>query len=350
MKKKVLYVFTLVLYLLLVCTLVSQKIEAEMQTQAEVSERRFVGRMSAPFSASKDTLFADEDGLHLYEVVEGRGWQNGTCAKEVSRETWSFSDEKRISIPNGRSYTIVESASRMPIEGSRIAVVKVPGRTKDYVPLTDLYLVCYTEGVPGDFALPENSKIAAKSDMALLLDMGDVIFPFFEHRAKQLSDSMEYEECRVFSMTEIGIFLEQLPRVAALGIYIVLPIWLWICSGMMIKEHTKYKDLLLMNAGITMIFLLCGVRMLEQIDFPASLMPTDNIFDLSHYLREVGMIIEAQNSLKINGRSVAVLLAEVKSVIMYISCVGMFIGFVLSGIEVFIVTRIRNVITESKDK
>ncbi len=341
MKKSVLYVFALVLYLLLVCTIVSQKIEVEMQTQVEVSERNFVGRMSGSFSASKDALFVDEDGLHLYEVVQGTGWKSGACAKEVSRETWSFSDEKRITIPNGRSYTIVESASRMPLEGSRVEVVKVPGRTKDYVPFADQYLVCYTEGVPGDFDLPEKSKIVAKSDMALLLDMEDIIFPFFERRAKQLSDSMEYDNCRVFSMTAVEAFLEQLPRVAVLGVYLFLPIVLWLCSGIMVKEPAKYKELLWINAGITLFFLAGAGVMLGQIDFPASLLPTNNIFDVSYYRQEFQIIMAAQRSLGLEGQTVEVLLTDVKKVVACILGIGMFAGVVLSAMELSFATKIR---------
>lgn len=341
MKKKVLYVFVLVLYLLIACTLVSQKIEIEMCTQVEVSQRNFTGYVGGEFSASADALFVDGEGRHLYEVTEGTGWTKGLCVKEIPTMVWRMNGTGKVTIPNGRSYSIVESASRMPVEGEPVVVVKVPGRTKDYVPFTDQYLVCYAESVPSDFVLPEHSKIVAQSDTELLLDMADIIFPFFEHRAKPLSDSLESEECRVFSMTEVENFLEQLPRVAVLSVYLFLPIGLWLCSGIVIKEPAKYKDILWINTGITMFFLAGAVVMLGRIDLPASLLPASNIFDVSHYEQEFQMIMEAQRSLKMEGQMIEVLLSEVKKVVACILGIGMFAGFILSAMELFISTRIR---------
>lgn len=339
MKKRVLYVSTLILYLLIACTIVSQKIEVEMHTQVEASIRRYTGYVGNPFSISLDALFEDEEGMHLYELVEGTGWQSGQCAQEIPTSVWQM-NYRTVSIPNaGRNYILVESASRLLRDGEEVEIVEVPGRGRDYVPFTDQYLVCYPEGVPEDFILPEASEIVAKSDTALLLDMGDIILPFFEQRAKQLSDSMEYENCRVFSMTEVEDFLEQLPRAAVLGVYLLLPILIWMCSGLMIREPSRYKELLLINVGITLFFFLCAIGMLGQIDFPASLMPIDNIFDISHYVQEFELIVKAQSTLNITEKAVAVRLTEVKNVIACILSVGMFAGVVLSAAEFFVVKK-----------
>lgn len=336
MKKNVIYVFSLILYLLIACTIVSQKIETEMCTQVEVSERRFTGKVGVNFSSSTDVLFEDEEWQHLYEVGEGTGWKSGACIQEIPTYTWSIDSYGKISIPNGRSYTIVESASRLPQNGESVIIVKVPGRTRYYVPFTDQYLVCYPEGVPTDFVLPEASQIISKSNTAVLLDMSDIIYPFFEHRAKLLSTSFEGENCRVFSMTEVESFLEQLPRVAVLAVFLALPVVIWICSGVMVQEASKYRDLLLLNVGITVIFLFATLGMLGQIDFPASMMPVDSIFDVAHYTQEFSFIMETQSTLKEPGQTVSMLLPEVKKVIACILGVGAFAGIAVGTLEIVI--------------
>ncbi|MBQ8280196.1 MAG: hypothetical protein IJZ23_10175 [Roseburia sp.] len=342
MKKNVIYIFSLILYLLIACTIVSQKIELEMCTQVEVSERRYTGRGGGTFSSSTDVLFEDEEGQHLYEIVEGSGWKSGQRIGEISTSIWSGDGYGKLSIPNGRSYTLVESASRAPEEGAAVLIVEVPGRTRFYVPLSDRYLVCYPDGVPEEFVLPENSSVISKSDTAVLLDMSDIIYPFFEHRAKKLSISFEGDDCRIFSMTEIESFLEQLPKVAVLGVYLFLPVFIWMCSGMLIKESAKYRELLLLNAGMVVIFLLTTMGVLEQIDFPASLLPVDSIFDVSYYVQEFSLIREAQSSLKEPSQTVAMLLPEVKKVVACIIGVGMLAGIALCVGELFLVSRVRN--------
>lgn len=339
MKKKVLYVFSLVLYLLVTCTFLSQKIETEMYIQAEVSERKPIGHIGGSFNASPDALFEDEDGQHLYEVVESDGWKSGVCIKEIPDSVWGTSAYGKVTFPNDRSYYLVESASRMPKEGEMVMIVKSPARTTKYVPFTDQYLVYYPEGVPEDFVLPENSQIISQSENAVLLDMGDIVFPFFEQKAKQMSTSLENEECRVFSMTEVEEFLEQLPRVAVLITFLLFPVLIWICSGVMVKNASANRDLLLVNVGITVIFFVMMLSMLGQIDFPASLLPADNIFDMTYYIQEFSTIIEAQEALGVAAQGVKLLLPEVRKIVACIWGVGIIASMAVSAVELFIIKK-----------
>lgn len=333
-KKRVVYIFSLILYLLIVCTVVSQKIETEMRTQAEVSARRHYRVGENAFSVSEDAVFRAEDGIYLYEVVDGNGWTEGEVFAEISAERWGMSGAGKCYIANDRNYTIVENASRVPKAGEKVEIVKIPGRTDDYIPFTDQYLIYYPKGMPDNFILPDDSKIVLKSDKALLLDMGDIVYPFFERRAKQMSDSLEYEECRIFSVTEIGEFLEQLPRVAVLAVYLLFPILFWGCSGMLLKDVSKYRAVLLFNAGMTAFFLFVAARLLVFIDFPASMLPPDNIFDIQHYVQEFRMILQAQRELEMPGNTVEVLLGEVWKTVGHIAGVGIFAGGVVAAFEV----------------
>ena len=279
MKKKILYAFMPVFYVLIVCTFLSEKIETEMYTQVEVSERKIIGHGVNSYSSSAKVLFPDEEGYHLYEVTEGKGWQAKQVIREIPTNIWGWESDTKISLPGRKNYILVESASRMPAEGYGVEVVKHPVRTKDYVPESDRYLVVYPDGV------------------AELLEIEDAEYPFMEHRAKQLSDTFGDEDCRIYSMTELENFVEQLPRVAVLAMYLIFPIVIWVVSYPMLTASGKYGGVLCLNLIMTAGFLLGSVKMLGQIDFPASLMPTDSIFEFSHYQQEFAIIRNAQASL-----------------------------------------------------
>lgn len=279
MKKKILYVFVLVFYVLVVCTFLSEKIETEMYTQVEVSERKIIGHGVNTYSSSAEVLFSDEEGYHLYEVTEGKGWQAKQVIREIPTNIWGWESDTKITLPGRKNYILVESASRMPVEGYGVEIVKRLAKTKDYVPETDQYLVVYPDGA------------------AEFLEIEDAEYPFMEHRAKQLSGDSKAKDGRIFSMTELEDFVEQLPRVAVLAIYLIFPIAIWVVSYPMLAASDKYGGVLCLNLIMTAGFLLGSVRMLGQIDFPASLMPTDSIFDFLHYQQEFAIIRNAQASL-----------------------------------------------------
>lgn len=343
MKKNVLYMFSLILYLLIICTMLSKKIETEMYTQVEVSYRSYTGHIGEPFSSSTDVLFEDEEGLHLYELAECSGWYDGYCIQELPSTLWYFDDNTgKIKLPNGRNYILVESASRFPKEGSEVVVVGIPKRTVDYVPFTDEYLVYYPDGVPKKFILPENSKIIEQSDTAVFLDMEDITYPFFEHTAKQLSVSMSEENCRVFSMTEAEAFLKEIPLLAVLAIFLVLPVLIWMCSGVLLRQASRYRRLWMTNIGMVVISILGTAGILGKIDFPASFMPVSSIFDFSHYMRAFACITNAQSSLEESGQTIALLIDEIKNEIAIVLGIG---GFACMVVIVFEIVMARITIT-----
>lgn len=343
MKKNVLYMFSLILYLLIICTMLSKKIETEMYTQVEVSYRSYTGHIGEPFSSSTDVLFEDEEGLHLYELAECSGWYDGYCIQELPSTLWYFDDNTgKIKLPNGRNYILVESASRFPKEGSAVVVVDIPKRTINYVPFTDKYLVYYPDGVPKKFILPENSKIIEQSDTAVLLDMEDITYPFFEHTARQLSVSMSDENCRVFSLTEAEVFLKQLPLLAVIAIFLVLPVLIWMCSGVLVRQANRYRRLLITNIGFVAISILGAIGILRKIDFPASFMPDSSIFDFSHYMREFAFITNAQSSLEGSGQTIALLIEEIKNESAIVLGIG---GFACMVVIVFEIVMARITIT-----
>ena len=92
MKKQALCFGSLILYILIACTIVSAWIEATMMTQVEQGP---VNTKAAHEAVTRElpprSLFADQEGLHLYEIYDGTGWESGKRIREVSG--WSLTSE-----------------------------------------------------------------------------------------------------------------------------------------------------------------------------------------------------------------------------------------------------------------
>ena len=83
MKRRSLCVICLVLYILISCTILSLKIEKEMLTQVEVLKIKDNGMWGQSVSLPQTVLFEDTKGKHLYELIEGSGWESA-CARNSS--------------------------------------------------------------------------------------------------------------------------------------------------------------------------------------------------------------------------------------------------------------------------
>ena len=220
MKKKVLCVFFLILYLLISCTFLSQKIEKEMATQAEAQERLPISGSTS--SMTLDPLFY-EDGLGwLYEVTEGTGWSSGLRTTLVPEERWSYEEFGRfLRFVGGRKYLFVNTASRHPIHGGTVEIIG------QFETGRDRYLFHCPEGIPETFELPETWSVAAQTGNTMLLDVPDGTFPFFQHRVKVLTGIPKSESSRIISLTEVERFLEELPSAAMVFVALIAGVVCW---------------------------------------------------------------------------------------------------------------------------
>ncbi len=118
MKKSVICFFSLVLYLLLACLLLSLKIESEMMTLVKISERENKG---SSFGFKQSVLISDEEGKHLYEVIEGSGWDTGNIARKLPAASWYIDSGESVQFTgNEQVYRFVYSASRPLQEGEKL--------------------------------------------------------------------------------------------------------------------------------------------------------------------------------------------------------------------------------------
>lgn len=270
MKKQALCFGSLILYILIACTIVSAWIEATMMTQVEQGP---VNTKAAHEAVTRElplrSLFADQEGLHLYEIYDGTGWESGKRIREVSG--WSLTGEC-VSISGFPDTAYVFSATRQPRAGEEVSLLESQERGDD------TYLLIFEGELPKDAQLPLEAVGFEAKGNAALMEMRSFPVPFMEQRAKTASELTVFAE-RIFSLGDTEQFLNQLPRIAGGAAVLLAGLVFLIAAWRMPKAEL----LRCVNGALAALCLCLLPGTLSKILLPGSLLPEENIFALSHY-------------------------------------------------------------------
>lgn len=274
MKKKVVWVFSLSLYLLIICTMLSIWVEREMMPQVETKTMKYKG---VQLSFSPDVLFQDEAGEHFYHAADSSGWESGLRAKAFDPGQFYYDINNQISFAGApQTYRFIMSASRQPVEGEKVYIVEQFDEGQDQ------YVYYYPEGLPEDTWMPQYMQIKAHSQKALLVETTKGRLPFFQHKAKTYSIAASQAE-QVFSLTEIKLFIQTLPSITMLAILIISGIIIWGMTCILSIQAIQNRKWVCSNIGLIIaLFVVCPI-LLNHIDLPASLLPSTSLFDLNAY-------------------------------------------------------------------
>ena len=240
-------------------------------------------------------LFSDEEDSYLYHVVNGTGWESGLRVREIPSALWRIGTYGGVEFSgSAQTYSFIYSASRQPKEGEEIAVVE------EFTTGEDQYLYFWADGVPKEPVLPKNSEIAVGSEHVLLLNLTEAEFPFFQHAAKALSDSTKTAQ-RVFSLTEAGRFLEELPKLAMVVALLMAGIVFWGCSCLLSvrgKTGRTNRKIIGINTVLAAASLCLMGYVLNAVDLPASMLPLENVFEWKYYRDEFSFLLDTLGKLK----------------------------------------------------
>lgn len=286
MKRKVISIFAVVGFLLVLCTMVSQKAEKEMQTQVvlrQVKGSRFTLRnATVPLMAVKWPGGEEK----LYQVVNGSGWESGLRVSEIPRYYYSIGMGS-VELGPGTDYRFIQSASRTPVPGDGVEVVEESEKG------TDQYLILCPDGMAKPEKIPISFEIQGQNDTAVLIQTKNAVTPFFEHRVVYSLRNIGASQLRVYSMNDARTFLQALPRLAGLLAVLACGLLLLGCSCVLSSREENGQIVLWIN-GLLAVGMLCTVpRLLSGFDLPSSLMPADNILDIGHFTGTFSAIFHA---------------------------------------------------------
>ena len=271
MRKKALCFFTVVLYVLAACTVLSHWIEETMMTRAELgpvntkAAHTFVLR-----ELPERALFRDERGLHLYEVYDGTGWESGKRIREVTG--WTTQGDGTVYVPGYPDTAYVFSATRQPRAGEEVLPLESQERGDD------TYLLIFGGELPKDAQLPLEAVGFDVKGNAALMEMRSFPVPFMEQRAKTASELTGFAE-RIFSLGDTEQLLNQLPRIAGGAAVLLAGLVFLIAAWRMPKAGL----LRCVNGALAALCLCLLPGTLSKILLPGSLLPEENVFALSHY-------------------------------------------------------------------
>lgn len=280
MKKHVFCVFFLIFLALTTCTILSQAIERETTLEVIGYEKK---ASYDAFSMPPEMLFTDENGSHLYEVYEGTGWESGLRAREILLDGSYFIAD--------RDYTIVRGASRQPVYGELAALFD----GKDTAPST--YVAWYPNGIPAENEMLFQAEILEQSSHVLLLHQEKGIIPFTENRAKGSMAQLAGPNWRVYNLEALDQLLNSIPN-SLLAIVLVAAVAVLGILVCIFSYHPRRNRWLILTNCITITAVLFFLtRILNQIDLPASMLPPENIFDISYYRAELAGLYHALEEL-----------------------------------------------------
>ena len=88
-KRRLLSIAALVLYLLAVCLILAEKIDAQTQNQVTVRPYQLTAKSSGYFAVALTAVFYKELSAEVFEVSEGTGWQNGLRVTLLNPNSYS---------------------------------------------------------------------------------------------------------------------------------------------------------------------------------------------------------------------------------------------------------------------
>lgn len=281
MKRRILCVICLVLYLLTASTFLSLKIEKEMLTQAEVMNVKGDPAWGQKVSIPQAALFEDEEGTHLYELVEGTGWESGLRVREIPWEGYELNPgDGRLYLADIRDYCFITSASRQPVPGELVEIID----TKEAELTSDRFLFVYPQG-------------GQNGESGVLVSVESMTDYFLEHRQKGEYRDMAAPGWRIFSLNAVESFWNQLPLIAVIAVLLLAVTVLWVFSFAVCGSTDRPKRVFFLVGAVSIASLAAIFFILHHMDLPSAMLPDTNILDTRHYRSEVETMLSGLKTL-----------------------------------------------------
>lgn len=291
MKRKVVCIFVLVFWALMVCTILSAGIEQQMTAQVTTIT---MSDLSDTRKLPLDVLFYDEDGMHLYEVVKGSGWESGNRVQEIAPELY-WIEEDGIAVTNGSEYGYIQYASKPIASGDLVQIVN------QYAGQEDSYLIVDASGTEADMAgteagmtetgvsakLWKDVSVAEQNEKALLLSMAGQQ-PYMEAQVRSVLAIPEGNT--IYSLGDVRALFENIPLIAVLLALMIVSVTIWGYSCILSRKLKENKLLVAGNLVIGAILLEIFHRVTQAVQLPSSLLPGQNILKMEYYCSEFSEI------------------------------------------------------------
>ena len=267
MVKKSLHYFLFILWILIFCTVFSGWVEEQMMPQVKVYNSSQLKDYNSMVEFSKNILFEDFDGYHLYYLEVGDGWEDGYIVRERNSFSYEVIDDLVYVQASATDNLILYSTKPLTAEMQ----VK---KTSTYQSKEALYLVTTSEG--------NASIISMKAPT-----------PFMESEAKVLFELPK--ESRVYPLSDFKQFSDSLPKLSVVFTLFLIGLLCWVCKIQWRRLGKVWNHVI--NYGLQGVLLVLVEVMLTYTSMPSSLMPASNVFDFKYYNETINHILRTLKQL-----------------------------------------------------
>lgn len=202
-------------------------------------------------------VYTDESGSYIYEIVEKESW-NGTIYKVV------------------KNYIVVAEVGE--IYSTLMGTVQVDYAVNTSKSLAENSFVEITSGSE----TVSDTYIVVLSDEVLIIEEENAKSIFYENEVKaKLFTSLEQDVERVISLNDWESFINQIPKLIISGVLIILSLTFCIIFCFKTIKQKKNSIKYIISSGA---FLVALFFVLNFTDLPSSILPSENIFDIKHYI------------------------------------------------------------------
>ena len=321
MKRKSIYFFVLIFWLLAVCTVLSENIERLMTARVVVYEgahQSMVGQGDAELTL--EALTRDASGNHLYEIVKGSGWESGNRVEETDSHFYTV-EKECVLITSGMGGKYILYASKEITPGDLVQkVTPYKGKNEKYLVIAPVG----TETVTMDWE--DTELLEQKGNILLISQTGKL--PYMEGMMRDTINLTK--ESKIYCLGEVKEFFENMPLLSVIWVLLMFSVVLWGYSYKLMSNPPENRVLLAGNLGIGLLLFWGFTNVTQRVSLPSSLLPKENILDLTYYKN---VFIEIWKALEGMSSTAAVELKEV-----FFKSIGFAGGVIGFGIvcEVFI--------------
>lgn len=335
MKRRVLFIFILIFWMITLSTFLSIRIEEWMMPFISITA---TNDKDVNKEIPADSLFYDDMGMHIYRTRNGQGWEPGLRVWEVDQSDYFIIDGKvRFNQWGGE---FVQYATRTLRVGEEVRQPESAFLTAD-----DNWVAVFPEGIP-EYELQETKmSVEAKTDTSMIVCAPEAAAPFMEDRARSTviveKEDFEWYEphtSNFYSLGDFESFMKNLLLLGVLAAAMIFIVILWAWSFLLSRDYMEHKKLLIINGSVGAGLLALSPLLLHFINLPASLLPQYHITDFPHYAKVFGELFTELNQLTDAGSEIAaaaIKYAELSSVVFFvILALGAVLGIVAIIAEV----------------
>lgn len=277
MRRKSVYFFIFIFWLLAVCTVLSENIQRLMTAKVIVYEKIHQNRVEQEaLELTLEALTMDEHGTHLYEIVEGSGWESGTRVVETDSHFYTVEkDCVLVTAALGEKYILYTSKEITP--GDMVQkVTPYKGKNENYLVIAPVG----TEMVTANW---EDAEILEqKKNILLISHVGKL--PYMEGMMRDTFNLSK--DNKVYCLGEVIEFLENIPILSVIGVCLMLSVMLWVYSYKLMRNPRENRMLLAGNLGIGLLLFWGLVKVTQRLSLSSSLLPKRNILEFRYYKYE----------------------------------------------------------------